>query len=158
MANDEAWQTMKNLIAGTIGGSAGIAAGQPLDTVKVRLQSASPGQYRGAVHCFTQTLQQEGVRALYKGLKSPLIGNGPLNATAFGAQGSSQRFMDKWGWFPQSKEDAAAERPNYAQLWTGGAWAGFLTAFVSCPVELVFFFSLPFLLQAHLLMNGCNVV
>ena len=46
----------------------------PFDTVKVRLQSQAPGQYRGPVDCFRQSIQQHGFLALYRGISAPLIG------------------------------------------------------------------------------------
>lgn len=40
--------------------------GQPLDTIKVRLQLDS-GRFNGAVDCAVQTIKNEGFLALYKG-------------------------------------------------------------------------------------------
>ena len=41
--------------------------GQPLDTVKVKLQTF-PALYKGTVDCFKQTLVKEGIyRGLYSG-------------------------------------------------------------------------------------------
>lgn len=48
-------------------GCAGVLAGQPLDTVKVRLQTQSAGKYRGIIHCMTSIVKKEGARGLYKG-------------------------------------------------------------------------------------------
>jgi hypothetical protein len=58
---------VEELIAGTIGGCAGIAAGQPLDTIKLRLQAAGT-PYRSAFRCLVDTVRLEGVAALYKGM------------------------------------------------------------------------------------------
>jgi solute carrier family 25 carnitine/acylcarnitine transporter 20/29 len=52
----------QDLIAGTIGGWAQVLVGQPLDTIKVRLQTQpSPPIYRNATDCFRQLVQREGV-------------------------------------------------------------------------------------------------
>lgn len=53
-------------------GAAGVLAGHPLDTVKVRLQTqcASNPTYRGTVHCFTTIAKAEKVQGLYKGKKN----------------------------------------------------------------------------------------
>ncbi len=49
------------------GGTASVYVGQPLDTVKVKMQTF-PTVYRNAFHCFKTTLAQEGVRrGLYAG-------------------------------------------------------------------------------------------
>ena len=41
-----------DLVAGCIGGTAAILVGQPLDTVKVKLQTSKELQERGMVNCF----------------------------------------------------------------------------------------------------------
>lgn len=52
----------QDLIAGTVGGWAQVIVGQPLDTIKVRLQTQpSPAIYKNATDCFRQLVRQEGV-------------------------------------------------------------------------------------------------
>lgn len=82
-------------------GAAGVLAGYPLDTVKVRIQTSPPGTYSGTFSCladcvrcveikrhtsFFQRLvcRQEGVRGLYRGMTSPLLGVAGINAVTFG--------------------------------------------------------------------------
>ncbi|MBM6385097.1 MAG: MC/SLC25 family protein [Paenibacillus sp.] len=53
----------QDLIAGTVGGWAQVIVGQPLDTIKVRLQTQpSPPLYKNATDCFRQLVKQEGVK------------------------------------------------------------------------------------------------
>uniref|UniRef100_A0AC34R4P9 Uncharacterized protein n=1 Tax=Panagrolaimus sp. JU765 TaxID=591449 RepID=A0AC34R4P9_9BILA len=54
-----------DFIAGCFGGAAGVLAGHPLDTVKVRLQTQT-GVYRGPWHCFTSIIRKEHFKGLYK--------------------------------------------------------------------------------------------
>lgn len=56
----EWYETFKDLSAGTIGGCAGIVVGQPLDTIKVRLQS------QGTSASGTSTMYKGPVDALVK--------------------------------------------------------------------------------------------
>lgn len=44
-----------------------VLVGQPLDTIKVRLQ-LDHGKFKGAWDCAVQTIQKEGFFALYKGM------------------------------------------------------------------------------------------
>jgi hypothetical protein len=44
-------QTFNHILAGTIAGVSGIVAGQPFDTIKVRLQTSQKGAYLGPVDC-----------------------------------------------------------------------------------------------------------
>ena len=48
--------TLFQVTAGTVAGVAGIVAGQPFDTVKVRLQTSVPGTYSGPLDCVKKTL------------------------------------------------------------------------------------------------------
>lgn len=50
-----------DLIAGSIGGCATVLVGQPLDTVKVKMQAFSH-LYRTSFDCFRKTLLKDGVR------------------------------------------------------------------------------------------------
>ncbi|KAH6935348.1 hypothetical protein HPB50_005230 [Hyalomma asiaticum] len=63
-----------DLVAGTAGGAATVAVGQPLDTVKVKMQSF-PELYPSSVRCFQKTLAQDGVRGLYAGTIPALVAN-----------------------------------------------------------------------------------
>lgn len=49
-----------------------VVVGQPLDTIKVRLQ-LDQGRFKGAWDCTIQTVQKEGFFALYKGKISSLL-------------------------------------------------------------------------------------
>eukprot|EP00611_Tribonema_gayanum_P026434 TRINITY_DN629_c0_g1_i4.p1 TRINITY_DN629_c0_g1~~TRINITY_DN629_c0_g1_i4.p1 ORF type:complete len:157 (-),score=14.11 TRINITY_DN629_c0_g1_i4:1854-2324(-) len=71
--------------AGLTSGCAGILVGQPFDTVKVRLQTASHGTYSGPLRCLRDTVHKEGVTALFKGLGPPLASAPIVNAIAFAA-------------------------------------------------------------------------
>ena len=78
-------------MSGTISGWGQTLAGQPFDTVKVRLQ-ANPGQYSGPMQCFMDCVKREGVAGLYKGTMAPMIGIGFCNALQFaGYEWSKER-------------------------------------------------------------------
>lgn len=135
---DEAIATLKDLTAGTVGGCAGIVAGQPLDTVKVRLQTQDKNNiiFRGPVDCFVKTVKLEGPRALFKGMSSPLIGNAPMQALTFGAYGNMRRMLESV--FPiAERKSKFREAPPYFHLYTAGCWAGLAQCVVASPVELV---------------------
>lgn len=52
----------QDLIAGTVGGWAQVIVGQPLDTIKVRIQTQpTPAIYKNATDCFQQLVRTEGV-------------------------------------------------------------------------------------------------
>ncbi|KAH9373576.1 mitochondrial ornithine transporter 1 [Haemaphysalis longicornis] len=119
-----------DLVAGTFGGAATVAVGQPLDTVKVKMQSF-PEMYPSAVRCFTQTLSQDGIRGLYAGTIPALVANIAENSVLFCAYGVCQKVVQR-----------VVQKPNVHDLSPlNNASAGFLAAFFStltlCPTELV---------------------
>ena len=57
-----------DVMGGIVGGCAGIVIGHPLDTIKLRMQA---GQFSSPTSALSQTLRNEGVRGLYKGMLSP---------------------------------------------------------------------------------------
>lgn len=78
-----------------IAGAAGVVAGHPLDTVKVRLQTQHDHRYRNSFHCLWSTLKREGVvHGLFKGMSSPMCGLAITNAIIFGVYGNTLRLFD----------------------------------------------------------------
>ena len=52
--------TFFQITAGTVAGVAGIVAGQPFDTVKVRLQTAATGFYTSPLDCVRKVVKYVG--------------------------------------------------------------------------------------------------
>ncbi|KAM7539966.1 hypothetical protein Aperf_G00000020875 [Anoplocephala perfoliata] len=79
----------KAFCAGGFGGMCTVITGHPFDTIKVRLQTmpfSEPGRipmYRSAIDCVYKTVANEGIRGLYKGMLTPLLGSVPLFALCF---------------------------------------------------------------------------
>lgn len=88
-------ETFKAFVAGGAGGMSLVFVGHPLDTAKVRLQTAPDGMYRGMFDCMQKTVRAEGIGGLYKGMAAPLVGITPIFAIYF------------WG-FEQGKNIAKA--------------------------------------------------
>lgn len=78
-----AYDGIKNFIAGGVGGIALVFVGHPLDTAKVRLQTAPDGLYRNLFHCLQKTVRAEGPKGLYRGMGAPLLSITPIFATYF---------------------------------------------------------------------------
>lgn len=65
-------------------------AGHPLDTIKTRLITVS-SKYSGMGDCFRKILAEEGIRGLYAGAASPLMGAVAMNAVVFFSYGGSKK-------------------------------------------------------------------
>ncbi|XP_072939065.1 mitochondrial basic amino acids transporter-like isoform X2 [Epargyreus clarus] len=108
-----------DFIAGCIGGSAGIIAGHPLDTLKVHVQTG-----RGsALECAKNLLKGGTLSTAYRGVGAPLGGVAVINAIVFGAYGNTRRSLPN----PDSLKTHAL----------AGGIAGLLQSFACAPVELI---------------------
>lgn len=59
----------KEFVAGGFGGTAGVIAGYPLDTIRIRQQQSGAGS---AYSILSRVVGSEGPRALYRGMAAPL--------------------------------------------------------------------------------------
>uniref|UniRef100_A0A0N5AY08 Mitochondrial ornithine transporter 1 n=1 Tax=Syphacia muris TaxID=451379 RepID=A0A0N5AY08_9BILA len=119
-----------DLTAGTLGGIANVYAGQPLDTIKVKMQTF-PSLYKSAMGCFKETFRLDGIRGLYAGTVPALTANIAENAVLFTAYG-----------FCQKAVAAVAGRSSVVEMHpienaTAGSLAAVFAATVLCPTELV---------------------
>lgn len=70
-----------------------VYVGQPLDTVKVKMQTF-PHLYKGMLDCLKQTLKKDGfVRGLYAGTTPAILANVAENSVLFAAYGYCQKFV-----------------------------------------------------------------
>ncbi len=70
-----------------------VYVGQPLDTVKVKMQTF-PTMYKNGIDCFMKTLRQDGVaRGLYAGTLPSLAANVSENAILFLFYGVCQKLV-----------------------------------------------------------------
>lgn len=131
-------RALKDCTAGSIGGIFQVLAGQPFDTVKVRLQTQptlSKGevpQFTGALDCAVQTFKKEGFAGFYKGTATPLAGIGLCVSIQFFALENFKRS------FAAQNKAQGNLNPNFlsnSQLFIAGSGAGLANAFVSGPVE-----------------------
>ncbi|KAJ2964818.1 hypothetical protein NQZ79_g364 [Umbelopsis isabellina] len=115
-----------DFIAGNMGGMSQVLVGQPLDTIKVRLQLDS-GRFNGAIDCAVQTIKNEGFFALYKGMASPLVGIGAVNALLFAANTECRRML----------QDRPGEQLPLYKIAIAGSGAGIINSVLASPVEML---------------------
>ncbi|XP_011880293.1 PREDICTED: mitochondrial ornithine transporter 1 [Vollenhovia emeryi] len=120
-----------NFVAGSLGGVALVYVGQPLDTVKVKMQTF-PSMYKGMVNCFLRTLRTDGIaRGLYAGTIPAVVANVAENSVLFAAYGGCQKAIAHLSGVQDVKQLSSFSN----------AWAGFFAAFFSsltlCPTELI---------------------
>lgn len=121
-------QVLKDLFGGTVGGVAQVLVGQPFDTVKVRLQSAPEGTYKGALDVMKQLVTNEGIKGFYKGTLTPLIGVGACVSIQFSVNEYMKRYFD---------EQNKGQPLSLSQFFCCGAFAGFAIGGLASPIELI---------------------
>ena len=119
------------MIPFVLGGTASVYVGQPLDTVKVKMQTF-PTEYKNALDCFLKTYRKEGIyRGLYAGTVPALAANISENAILFMAYGMCQKAVAK---LVGKKEVLDL---NVLENATAGFCGAFFSSFSLCPTELV---------------------
>ncbi|KQK03367.1 mitochondrial arginine transporter BAC2 [Brachypodium distachyon] len=122
-------------VAGGVGGMAGVLAGHPLDTLRIRLQQppppASPGitaaaaRPPSAAKLLRGILRAEGPSALYRGMGAPLASVAFQNAMVFQVYAILSRSLD------------TSDPPSYTSVALAGVGTGALQTLILSPVELV---------------------
>lgn len=121
--------TMKDFASGAVGGFFCTYAGQPFDTVKVRLQTGTGDfQSMGPLKTAIQTARNEGLSAWWKGAVPSLYMALVENVVLFSANGYFQKVMA-----PGVKD---SEIPVWKQYMIGGM-AGVFSSVACNPLECV---------------------
>lgn len=133
--------------ASYISGSIGILIGNPLDLIKVRLQSQpqttripspSPLPPAKTVKSYTNFLQTTS--SLARGTAAPILGYGALNALLFMTYNRTSSFLDHHNVFGPLTDPHAPSNPGTSNLWNiwiAGAIGGLATWIISTPTEIV---------------------
>lgn len=118
-----------HFVAGTLAGVASVFVGYPFDTVKVRMQTQSRKRMSSwgvTVH----TYRQGGLKAFYRGMATPLIGDSVSNSAIFGVYGVVTGAM------ADVHVNANGDVP-LPGVYAAGMCAGFAAGVILTPIELV---------------------
>jgi len=99
---------LKSFLSGGFGGMCLVAAGHPLDLIKVRLQTSTA--YSSTFDCARQTIARDGLRGLYRGMAAPLLGITPMYAVCFWGYEQGRRLSRLL--FPSTKAGSVHYRPR----------------------------------------------
>lgn len=124
-------ESTSDLISGGIGGMAGVLAGAPLDTIRIRQQQAVSGRV-SAPALLRSTLINEGFPALFRGMSYPLCTAALQNAVCFHSYGSATRHI-----MAPHANLAQCAVPSLSQVFWAGCFAGLVQTFVVTPIDLL---------------------
>jgi len=119
-----------DFLSGIVGAIASVYVGQPLDTIKVKLQTFS-NKYQNAFDCFRQTLLHEGIHGLYRGTIPSLLSNAAENGILFMAYGRCQNLMC----ILDGKTNI--EKLSTFEHSIAGGLSAFFSSIALCPTELI---------------------
>ncbi|CAM1292336.1 SLC25A15 (predicted) [Pycnogonum litorale] len=120
-----------DFFAGSLGGIACVYIGQPLDTVKVKMQTF-PDVHSNMITCFKSTLRNEGVvHGLYAGTVPAIAANVAENSVLFCAYGMCQKVVQRLCRKEKISDLNAIENAG------AGFIAAFFSSFTLCPTEIV---------------------
>ncbi|KAG6425913.1 hypothetical protein SASPL_110122 [Salvia splendens] len=114
----------REFVAGGAGGTAGVLAGYPLDTLRIRQQN-SAGE--SAFTLLRSAVVKEGPCSLYRGMFAPLASVTFQNAIAFQTYATLSRAIDGDGEKP----------PSFGSVALGGIGTGATQSLLLSPVELL---------------------
>ncbi|XP_063812204.1 tricarboxylate transport protein, mitochondrial-like [Pseudophryne corroboree] len=120
----------KAILAGGIAGGIEICITFPTEYVKTQLQldeKANPPRYRGIGHCVSLTVQDHGIRGLYRGLSSLLYGSIPKSAVRFGT----------FEFLSNSARDSNGKLEAKASLLCGLGAGVAEAVLIVCPMETI---------------------
>ncbi|VVT57501.1 uncharacterized protein SAPINGB_P005727 [Magnusiomyces paraingens] len=123
---------LKSFAAGGFGGVCAVAVGHPFDLVKVRLQTATPGQYSGAIDVVKRTVATDGLTGLYRGVAAPLAGVTPMFAISFWGYDLGKRLVSAV-WTPAGPNGDL----SIGQISAAGFFSAIPTTAVAAPFERV---------------------
>ncbi|KAG8388334.1 hypothetical protein BUALT_Bualt02G0114900 [Buddleja alternifolia] len=120
----------REFVAGGFGGIAGVIAGYPLDTLRIRQQhSSGKGSSSSAFQILRRLVSTDGPCALYRGMAAPLASVTFQNAIAFQTYAILSRAVDR--------SATSDNPPSYTGVALGGIGTGAIQSLLLSPVELV---------------------
>ncbi|KXJ30052.1 Rho-related GTP-binding protein RhoV [Exaiptasia diaphana] len=121
---------MEDFIAGWFGGCAGVIVGQPMDTIKVRMQAmdaTNSGKRHSFRKVFFNTIKHETVSGLFKGMAPPLTAVALQNAILFGVYGNTLKLFEA--------QPNGTYSPHHIAV--AGSVAGLAQCLIIVPLDLV---------------------
>ncbi|KAL6065096.1 Solute carrier family 25 member 45 [Balamuthia mandrillaris] len=110
---------------------AGVCAGHPFDTVKVRLQAQYGAQrllYAGLGECVRSTWRAEGLVGFYKGMLTPMLGSSVVASVLFGSFSITTRAVSGF-------DDV--NLLSLPQIFLAGGLCSFFVSNFNTPIDLV---------------------
>lgn len=123
-SDDQDVSFFHDFIAGGVAGSASVVVGHPMDTLKVRMQTAKG---RPSLWSLAQGTKYGGPSTLFRGMAAPLSTACVVNAIIFSS----------YGWSTRLYGEKCRDHNDHLKAFVCGSFAGLVQALVICPMEHV---------------------
>ena len=123
-------QAIIDFIAGSNSGIACVMVGQPLDTIKTKMQTYSC-MYKNSFSCFWKVFRAEGFRGLYAGSTPAVVASVMEHSALFLFYGQCQNLVARFAAVDN------IEHLTSVQKATAGSLCSFFLVLVLCPPELL---------------------
>ncbi|VEU39772.1 unnamed protein product [Pseudo-nitzschia multistriata] len=121
-----------DFIAGGVAGSASVIIGHPMDTLKVRMQTAKGNP---SIASLAIGAKYGGPTTLFRGVFAPLSAASAVNAIIFSSYGTSTRLWEQYE--SSSSNDGTRNAHPHLKAFACGSFAGLVQGLVICPMEHV---------------------
>ena len=112
------------LLAGGTAGAIGVVIGNPLDVIKIRMQT-SPSKYFSSIQTFHAILQQEGALGFYKGMSSPVVAQFLMNSVLFATNSLVLSIL-------QTRNSS-----DFVNSFVSGSVSGFAQCLILVPTDVI---------------------
>jgi solute carrier family 25 carnitine/acylcarnitine transporter 20/29 len=126
--------SLNDFISGSCAGIVQVLVGQPLDMMKVRMQTNSK-EYFNLIQTFKKITVEESPFAFYKGTLSPLLGISFVVAVQFCSNNFARNYFILQN--SKNKSNKNPENLTHIQNLKSGMFAGFSNSFVVSPIEMI---------------------
>ena len=129
--SDGAFVVTKKLFCGGIAGTTACVIGQPLDLIKIRLQT-DPKLYKSAYSCFMMTVRDEGYRSFFRGMTAPLCSQFFQSGLMFTGESFALECLQPGA---NLKSDKSAQ--TAVNVFFAGSFGGLIKCLVLVPSDLI---------------------
>src|SRR3989338_6554659 len=124
---DEGARSRQEVVAGSVGGAAGVITGHPFDTIKVRAQLCTTAESLPKI--VLALYREQGLRGFYRGMTAPLATDSCVSALIFSSYyAASVLFFQK---------DPQASPLSASEALCCGVAAGVPGSISNCVIELI---------------------
>lgn len=116
---------------GVLYGTTNVAVGHPFDTIKTKMQAQSGFENRTMYRTFIKTLQDQGIKGLYRGCVPPLLGSGVFRSAQFAVFEGVYTFLDN----PFARYEIPFTGGLQLRVLGAGLIASSVRAFIETPLE-----------------------